>query len=133
MNRQAAATLLNWVGGDVEKTLRESQSLLDDPDDGVRNNVSRFMIQFVGEVKSKRVRHQLIDAFVRQIERPSHGDRNKGLYNLLAIAKASPADRDYIRRHAGEPVRYLAQNSVVFNVRGPARELVALVDPGGVT
>jgi hypothetical protein len=128
-NRQTAATLLNWIGGDLEETLRVSQSFLDDPDDGVRNNVSRFMIQFVGNVKSKRVRHHLIDAFVGQIERPSHGDRNKGLYNLLAIAKASPADRGYMRRHAGEPIRYLAQNSVVFNVQGPARELLALIDP----
>jgi len=128
-NRLRAATLLNWAGGDLEGTLRLALPLLNDPDEGVRNNLSRFMIQFVGRVKSKSLRHRLIGAFVQQIERPSHGDRNKGLYNLLGIAKAWPDDRGYIRSHGGEPIRYLTENSVIFNVQGPARELLALIDP----
>ena len=86
------------------------------------------MIQFVGEVKSKKVRHQLIDAFVDQLARPSHGDRNKGIYNLLGIANAWPSDRGNIRAHGGESIRYLAENSILFNVKPPAQELLALVD-----
>lgn len=128
-NRLMAATLLNWAGGDLEQTLRETLPLLDDPDEGVRNNLSRFMMEFVGMVKSKRLRHRLVGAFVHQIERPSHGDRNKGLYNLLFIAQAWPADRGFIRSRGGTSIRYLAENSIVFNVQGPARELLALVDP----
>jgi len=126
--RQEAATLLNWAGGDPAKTLGQSLPFLNDPDEGVRNNVSRYMIQFVGEVKSKKVRHQLIDAFVDQLARPSHGDRNKGIYNLLGIANAWPSDRGYIRAHGGESIRYLAENSILFNVKPPAQELLALVD-----
>jgi hypothetical protein len=130
-NRREAATLLNWCGGDVEQTLRVTPSFLDDPDEGVRNIVSRFMLHFVGDVKSKKLRHQLIDAFIFQIQRPGHGDRNKAVYSLLEIAKASPADRSYMRRHGGEPIRYLAENSVIFNVQGPAQELLALIDTKG--
>ena len=128
--RQSAANLLNWSGRDLDDTIREAIPLLDDPDAGVRNNLSRFMIQFVGKVRSKRLRRQLIDAFVFQIQRPGHGDRNKGLYDLLAMAKESPEDRWWIRRHGIEPIRYLARNSIVFNVKGPAEELLALVSPG---
>ena len=127
--RQRAAELLNWSGGDMRRTLRRALALLDDPDGGVRNNLSRFMIQFVGTVKSKRLRHQLIDAFVDQVGRPSHGDRNKGLYNLFEIARTVPDDRDYIGSRGSESIRYLAENSVLFNVQGPAKDLLALLDP----
>lgn len=129
-HRQTAANLLNWSGGNLDATIREMIPLLDDPDAGVRNNLSRFMIQFVGRVDSQRLRHRLIDAFLFQIQRPNHGDRNKGLYNLLMMAKASPDDRTYIRRHGIESIRYLAQNSILFNVKGPAEELSAIVAPG---
>jgi hypothetical protein len=64
---------------------------------------------------------------VVQIAWPSHGDRNKGIYNLLEIAKAWPADRGYIRTHGGQSIRYLAENSIIFNVQPPAQELLALV------
>jgi hypothetical protein len=129
--RMAAATLLNWTGGDVESTMAEALPFLEDPDPGVRNNVSRFMIKFSGSVKSKRLRHRLIDAFVQEIDRPSHGDRNKGLYNLLDIAKSQPDDRGYIRSHGERSIQYLAENSILFNVQGPAQELLELVDPKG--
>ena len=126
--RQQAANLLNWAGGDLEKLIRDSMPYLDDPDAGVRNNVSRFMIAFVERVKKKSLRHELIDSFVLQIRRPSHGDRNKGVYNLLEIAQAWPEDRGYIRDAGGDALRYLADHSIVFNVRDPARELLALVE-----
>ena len=126
--RQQAANLLNWAGGDLEKLIRDSMPYLDDPDAGVRNNLSRFMIAFVDRVKKESLRHELIDAFVLQIRRPSHGDRNKGVYNLLGIAQARPENRAYIREAGGDALRYLADNSIVFNVRDPARELLALVE-----
>lgn len=126
-HRQQAANFLNWAGGDLEKLLRRTLPLLDDPDPGVRNNLSRFMIKFVGQVSSRRFQRRLIDAFILQIERPSHGDRNKGLYNLLEIAKAMPEGLAYLRR-GREPIRYLAENSIIFNVQGPAQELLDLID-----
>ncbi len=128
-HRRAAATLLNWLGEDPDQMLADTMPLLDDPDGGVRNNLSRFMTQFVGKVRSKRLRHRLIDSFLLQIQRPSHGDRNKGVYDLLFMAQASPADCKYIRRRGTEPIHYLADNSIVFNVRDPAQELLALVEP----
>jgi len=124
--RRRAATLLNWAG-DLDRTIRESLTLLDDPDEGVRNNLSRFMTHFSGQVKSKRLRHRMIDAFVQQLDRPGHGDRNKGIYNLLAIAQARPDDRGYILEHGGESIRYLSENSILFNVQGPAHDLLALL------
>jgi hypothetical protein len=126
--RREAAILLNWAGGDLEELLRRTIPLLDDPDDGVRNNLSRFMIQFVGQVNSGRLRRRLIDVFIDEIGRPSHGDRNKGLYNLLFIAKAWPVERVQMRRRGGEAIRYLAENSILFNVQGPAQELLALIE-----
>jgi hypothetical protein len=127
--RQKAATLLNWAGGDVDRTMRRALPLLDDPDFTVRNALSRWMIPFVGEVKAKRLRHQMILAFVDEIGRPSALDRNKGLYNLLEIAKTRPDDRGYIRSCGTGTIRYLAENSIIFNVKGPAEELLALLDP----
>jgi hypothetical protein len=126
-SRRRAATLLNWAG-DLDHTLRESLTLLDDPDEGVRNNLSRFMMHFSAQVTSKRLRHRMIDAFARQLDFPGHGDRNKGLANLMAIAQARPDDRGYILDHAGDSLRYLSENSILFNVQGPAHDLLALLD-----
>ncbi|MGH9870013.1 MAG: HEAT repeat domain-containing protein [Candidatus Polarisedimenticolia bacterium] len=129
--RQKAANLLCWAGGDLQKLIRTTLPLLDDPDPGVRNNLSRFMLHFVGQLPSKRLHRRMIDSFVDQIERPSHGDRNKGLYNLLTLASAFPADRDHLRGSGLASIRYLAENSIVFNVQGPARELLALIEGTG--
>ena len=124
--RRRAATLLNWAG-DPDGTMKKTLPLLDDPDPGVRNNLSRYMTHFSGQVTSKRLRHRMIDAFVLQLDLPSHGDRNKGLYNLLSIAQARPDDRAYILERAADSLRYLSGNSILFNVQGPARELLALL------
>lgn len=129
--RREAATLLNWAG-DPDRTMREALTLLDDPEDGVRNNLSRYMIHFSGQVTSKRLRHRMIDTFVRELDTPSHGDRNKGLYNLLAIAQARPDDHAYILDRGGDALRYLGENSILFNVQGPARDLLELLAPSRV-
>ena len=45
----------------------------------------------------------------------------------MAIAQARPEDRSYILEHGGESIRYLSENSILFNVQGPARDLLALL------
>jgi hypothetical protein len=88
-SRRRAANLLNWdlqPAADISRAVR----LLDDPDSGVRNNISRFALKFVGEVMNFEDQKSLVDAFTTQLERPTHGDRNKALYAILNLVRAFP-------------------------------------------
>jgi hypothetical protein len=70
---------------------------------------------------------QLIDAFSRQLDFPSHGDRNKALYALSEIAKNKPASRPVIRKLASPAIAYIAENSILVNVGGEAKKLQVLL------
>jgi hypothetical protein len=121
--RATAATLLNWAG-DVEKSMVASLPYLDDPSSGVRNNLTRFMLHYFDRVESAESRRQIIDAIIPQLSRPSHGDRNKAIYALSMLAEKDDDSLDYIMSKAGKQIRYIADNSILFNVRDPAKELL---------
>ena len=124
--RARAATLLNWAG-EVADSIARAQQFANDPSGAVRNNLTRFMLHYLDRVESPEVRQELIRQFARQIERPSHTDRNKGTYGLLLLVQAWPDDAPAIEAAAGEALRYIARESILFNVRDPARELLELI------
>lgn len=129
--RAQAANLMNWTVSDLSDSVIQSAALLDDPSSLVRNNISRFTNAFIAHVKSVEARKKLVDAYVTQLGRPSHGDRNKGIYNLLLLVQAFPEDLAYVRAKGQSAIRYLAETSVLSNVQGPAKELLQLIDHAG--
>ena len=123
--RARAATLLNWAG-DHTDSIRVVHTLLDDPSGLVRNNITRFMLHYVERVEDPELQASLVRVLLVQALRPSHGDRNKALYGLLYIAKTSDAARDLVLTEGRETIERLAEQSVLSNVGGIAKEILAL-------
>lgn len=121
--RGEAATLLNW-GGDVTDSIARIHPFADDPESLVRNNVTRFMLHHLDKVEDAQVRQALITQFARQLTRPSHSDRNKAAYGLLLLLEAWPEDAPAVSAAARTELEVIARDSVLFNVRDPAREVL---------
>ncbi len=128
--REKAANLLNWTVNSLDDSIVRANRLLDDPSGLVRNNISRFTLHFVDKVQTEKYRHGLIDQLLLQLDRPSHGDRNKAIYNLLSLAHTFPSDRPYIKTNGLSVIEYTSQTSVLSNVRDPATELLKLLNDG---
>jgi hypothetical protein len=128
--RKIAASLLNWSLGEYEKTLGKVMVLLDDPHSEVRNNISRFILQAVQHegIKSASLRRDLITHLVKQLSRPSHGDRNKSIYALLFLAQKYPEERAYIKEQ-DKLIKSIAETSILPNVNKPACLLLSLLTP----
>ena len=127
-DRARAATLLHWAP-DKEASIAAVHGHLDDPSSLVRNNISRFMLFYLSSVKSDEVRRAVVPSLARQLARPSHGDRNKALFCLKALLDGSPALAPLIREAAGPWIDRIAEQSVLENVGGVARELAAALEP----
>ncbi len=125
--RGTAATLLNW-GGDVADSIARIHSAASDPSSHVRNNATRFMLHYMDRVESPEVRAELIGELARQLERPSHGDRNKACYGLLRLLEAWPDDARLVAQEAGDALRTIARDSILSNVREPAEQILALTE-----
>lgn len=125
MKRATAADLLNWALKAPE-TIGTVHGLLDDPSSLVRNNISRFMIHFINGIDPK-IMSDVIDSLALQLERPSHGDRNKAIYNVLHLLQSYPEIAPYVKRVALRQIRCLAEDSILFNVKDPAVEVLKLI------
>lgn len=120
--RGTAARLLNWAG-DVEASIMDVHTLVDDPDVVVRNNLTRFMLHYVDRIESVEARHAIIDTMADQLRRPSHADRNKALSALRRILVKHPDEAAYIDAKAGPAIETVADQSVLGNVGGVARAI----------
>lgn len=126
--REKAANLLNWTVTNLAGSVVKANSLLDDPSELVRNNISRFTFHFIEKVQSQLDRQGLIDNLLIQLDRPSHGDRNKAIYNLVHLAEKFPADRPYMKAKGLPLIEYTANTSILDNVSGPATQLIKLLN-----
>jgi len=127
-NRANAAHMLNWTVHDLEVTVSQSAALLDDPNSLVRNNISRFTLHFIEKIQSPQKREALVDQFLIQLDRPSHGDRNQAVYNLYILAQKFQQSRNYIKQSGLTLIKSIAENSVLSNVRDPAQALLQLIE-----
>jgi hypothetical protein len=123
-DRARAATLLHWAP-DKPASIAAVHRLLDDPDETVRNDVSRFMLFHLAEVEDRALLREVVVSLSRQLSLPSHGDRNKALYGLAAVLDAAPDLAPFVEERAGPWIRRLAVQSVLSNVGGVAVELLA--------
>jgi hypothetical protein len=128
LTRATAANLLCWTRFELEGAIAATHWLLDDPSDEVRNNISRFMLPYVDRIYGAHIKHPLIHNLLVQLNRPSHVDRNKALYCLLAITKRSGfLDRRYIKERGSKLIERVASTSLLPNVRQPAQDILALL------
>ena len=124
--RAKAAWLLNWALTPVD-SIESVYSYLDDPVRLVRNDISRFMSHWTADVKDEQLQKGLVDAFVLQMKRPSHADRNKSLSNLESLITSIPNLGPYLKATGGSEIDHIAANSVLENVGGLAKNLQKLI------
>jgi hypothetical protein len=122
--RRRAANLLNWDMHPAED-VPFAVNLLDDPDSEVRNNISRFTLAFVKTVKDSDSQKKIIDALVIQLERPSHGDRNKALFAIFNLLNAFPENASYVKARGLQAIKRISEQSILDNVKGLADEILA--------
>lgn len=126
-NRARAAWLLNWAGDEAD-TIARVLPALDDPHGVTRNDVTRFLLHYVDHLEDEATLRALVDALARQLRRPSHGDRNKAASSLEALLEAHPELGPYVLEKAGPWLRRIAEQSILDNVGGVAREVLAIAE-----
>ena len=125
--RARAANLLNWAL-DVEESINAIYPFMNDPDRGVRNNLSRFMLHYLDRLTDRTLRINIIDSFSKQLWWPDHADRNKAIIGLYDIASYYPDEKDYIKQVAFEGIETLAHQSILPNVGDIARQLAGAIN-----
>ncbi|HEX4955476.1 MAG TPA: hypothetical protein VF017_18955 [Thermoanaerobaculia bacterium] len=121
-DRARAATLLHWAP-DKEGSIAAAHRYLADPSSLVRNDISRFLLFYLDQVKSRETLGSVIDALALQLSRPSHGDRNKALYALESLLEGTPDLSPVVAQKAGPWILRIARQSVLDNVGGVAKGL----------
>jgi len=123
--RRRAVELLHWAGGIPNTTYRLIPAI-DDADGGVRAAVARYMFPRFELLPDAFPFAKLVEAYSRQINRPTHQDRTKGLYCLLAIAGQRPDMIDNIQLYDETRIKKLAEDSTIPTVKDPAQQLLAV-------
>ena len=99
---------------------------LDDADPEVRAEVARWMFSRLDTLPDNFPFDELAEAFSRELTRPSHQDRSKALYCLLAICGQHADLIPAIQEFNEERVKKLADTSVIPTIKDPAAKLLAV-------
>lgn len=123
--RKAAVDILGWAGDMPQIGARLIESL-DDSDPAVRASVVRYFFPRLVYLPDDFPFNQLVEAASRELNRPSHQDRSKGLYLLLALARKDLAFAHQIQDLDEARVKELDEQSIVPTIKNPAAELLAI-------
>lgn len=129
--RRDAIAMLSWAGN-PEATIAALHGRLLDPNTEVRNLTGRFVLTFIERVRDPAVAEGLAVSLSRAMALPSHADRTKAINALGQLYARHPELRATLQNVAREPLRQIARDSVLPNVGGEARALLAAIgEPGG--
>ncbi|MBI4534290.1 MAG: hypothetical protein HY711_10140, partial [Candidatus Melainabacteria bacterium] len=117
--------LLNWAGATPD-TSTQLIPALDDADHNVRASVARYLFPRLETLPDDFPFQDLLEALSRQLNRPSHQDRSKALYCLLALCKQHPDLTRAAKVFDEDRVKQLAQESTIPAIKEPAVELSRL-------
>lgn len=128
--RAKASTLLSWSKNieNIEYVLK--WDLLNDPDEGVRNDLARALSFMFVDVKNKKTLRDSTAVFCRQATLPSHTDRNKALVSLQNIL-LQHEDLDLasnINEECRNTLTYISQMSVLPNAGGLAKNILEIIE-----
>lgn len=123
VRRVEAIRLLNWAGK-FEDTCARLVPALDDSSHLVRGEVVRFIFPRLRYLSDSFPFNELAAALCRQIMRPSHEDRSKGLYCIIALLRMRPLLTAPMKQCAEQKIRTLADESIIPTVKEPAQQLL---------
>jgi hypothetical protein len=127
--RRASIGLMNW-SGDITASLEAGSKGILDEDGGVRNESTRLLVVFMGNLGDSVPTVPLVRALCTQLGYTSFTDRNKAASALLALADKHPSSRPAIRNTCGTLVRQRAFDgqSISPQIQGAATNLVSLLE-----
>lgn len=125
VRRCQAIELLGWSGS-TDNTALRLMPALDDMDPFVRAETARYLFPRLGLLSPSFPFENLAAAFGRQITRPSHEDRSKGLYCLLSLCMQHSDLIKQVSADDDKRIHELIDTSALPSVKIPAEKLVAL-------
>jgi len=125
IRRSQAIDLLGW-SGTTDDTAMRLMPALDDMDPFVRASVARYLFPRLSLLSAQFPFENLAQAFSRQITRPSHEDRSKGLYCLLSLCLQHRELVKPIAEADEKCIRDLADTTTLPSVKTPADKLLAM-------
>jgi len=130
--RDQSIELLEF-GGSVPETAYELISALDDADYTVRARATRYIYPRLDLLPDDFPYDLLAAALARQICRPSHQDRSKGLHLLLALAARRPELVDPLHDSCLEKLKELTDKSRIDTVKDPSLKLLTIISRSAQT
>lgn len=126
--RRTAAILFSWAKHPENINLILKWNILFDPDTGVRNNIARSYVFVMQDVKNKSLLRKLIPIYCKQVNLPSHTDRNKALTSIFEILQADKEIIPIVNEECKAAIKYMAETSILNNVGGVAKEIIKQFD-----
>ncbi|HET9843739.1 MAG TPA: hypothetical protein VFP93_03680 [Gammaproteobacteria bacterium] len=124
--RENAAQLLSWANEPKNLPFLLANHLFYDSALGVRNNLLRSYTITMKNKVFDNYKSELLVVSCNVAMLPSHFDRNKGLVLLKTILNSNPHMIYAIRPECSRTIKLISEASVMDNVGGVAREILAL-------
>jgi len=116
VRRNCAAELLSW-SGEIPDTARRLLPAVDDVDLSVRRTVTRYLFKSLPLLPEDFPYADMVDVYSRDLARPSHDDRSKSLYMLLALLKKRPELVRQVRFLDDKRIQQLKNRSLVPSIK----------------
>lgn len=123
IRRKIAVELLNWSGSVTEISARLIP-VLDDSDVSVRIEADRFLFPRLDLLPPDFPFDELAEAFSRQLSRPSHQDRSKALYSLLALVRLHPELAEPVNQLNEERIKRLVEETRLRTIKAAGEQLL---------
>lgn len=116
VRRNAAAELLSWAG-EIPETAARLLPAVDDIDVTVRTTVTRYLFKSLPYLPDDFPYADMVEVYSRDLRRPSHEDRSKSLYMLLALLKKRPELVRQVRSLDDKRIAQLKERSLVPSIK----------------
>ncbi|MBA3859585.1 MAG: hypothetical protein C0507_21985 [Cyanobacteria bacterium PR.3.49] len=116
VRRATAVELLSW-SGEVPDTAYRLLAAVDDVDVTVRTLVTRYLFKNLSLLPDDFAFQDMVEVYSRDLNRPSHDDRSKALYMLLAIVKRRPELIRQVQALDEKRIKFLQERSLVPSIK----------------
>lgn len=132
VRRTCAAELLSWAG-EVPDTASRLLPAVDDVDVNVRTMVTRYLFKSLPLLPDDFPFVDMVEVYSRDLLRPSHDDRSKSLYMLLALINKRPELIRQVKSLDDKRIEQLRDRSLVPSIKlacGQFQKLFARANVG---
>ncbi|MCC7528254.1 MAG: hypothetical protein IT342_07015 [Candidatus Melainabacteria bacterium] len=116
VRRTCAVELLSWAG-EVPDTALRLLPAVDDIDLNVRTMVTRYLFKCLPLLPDDFPFQDMVEVYSRDLSRPSHDDRSKSLYMLLALVNKRPELIRQVKSLDAKRTEQLREHSLVPSIK----------------